>query len=230
MKHTAIVMSAGVGSRIGGNIPKQYMDLNGIPVICHSLKALQESFMDEIIIVAGRTDVDFVRNEIVSEYGFSKVVSVVPGGAERSDSVYEGLKAVKDPDDTFVYIHDGARPMLNETILENVRTGVERYGASIAAVKSKDTVKIVDDEGVVTLTPKRSGVYNVQTPQAFNCAELMRAYDAFRSDTGAEATDDAMVMELYGKRKVHVAEGDYRNIKITTKEDFLTAEKFLNIF
>lgn len=227
MKHVGIIMSAGKGLRIGGDIPKQYMDLLDKPVIYYSIKAMEDSFIDYIIIVVGDGDVSFVEKEIVEKYSFSKVKYVVTGGAERSDSVYRGLQAVEDRKSSYVYIHDGARPMLSMDILERVKADVEKHGASIVAVNSKDTVKIIGEDGFVENTPERRFVWNVQTPQAFICSELIEAHERLLQDNVVKVTDDAMVMEMYGKRKVHVTEGDYTNIKITTSEDFLTAKNFL---
>jgi len=227
MKHVGIIMSAGKGLRIGGDIPKQYMILEDKPVIYYSIKAMEDSFIDEIIIVVGEGDVSFVEKEIVEKYSFSKVSHVVTGGAERSDSVFRGLCAVIDPDNSYVYIHDGARPMLTREILDSVREDVEKTGACITAVNSKDTVKIINEDGYVTETPDRKNVWSVQTPQAFICSELTTAYERFIQDDVVKVTDDAMVMELYGCRRVHVTKGDYRNIKITTSEDFITAKNFL---
>lgn len=227
MKHVGIVMSAGKGLRIGGDIPKQYMLLEDKPVLYYCLKAMEDSFIDEIVIVAGSGDEEYVRHEIVEKYSLSKVSKIVAGGAERSDSVYNGLRAVREPESTYVYIHDGARPMLTSDILNRVKADVEKTNASVAAVNSKDTVKIIGEDGYVVNTPDRKNVWSIQTPQAFLCSELIAAYDRFIQDDVVSVTDDAMVMELYGNRPVHVCEGDYTNIKITTSEDFLTAKNFL---
>lgn len=227
MKNVGIVMSAGKGLRIGGNIPKQYMELCDKPVLYYCLKAMEDSFIDEIIIVTGEGDEEYVKTEIVDKYSISKVTAIVPGGAERSDSVYRGLCAVTGPEASYVYIHDGARPMLTVDLLNRVRDDLIKTGACVTAVNSKDTVKIINNEGYVVNTPDRKNVWSVQTPQAFLCSELLEAYDRFIQDDVVKVTDDAMVMELYGNRPVHVCEGDYTNIKITTSEDFLTAKNFL---
>lgn len=227
MKHIGIVMSAGVGSRMGADIPKQYMDLCGKPVIYYSLRAMQESFIDEIILVTGVQDIEFCKKEIVEKYSFSKVTAVVAGGRERSDSVYEGIKAVSDINNSYVYIHDGARPMLSKDILLRTKAAVEKYGATVVAVNSKDTVKIVGEAGEVISTPDRKNVWNVQTPQAFRTEDLLEAFENMKKVPDAKVTDDGMVMEQYGRLKVYVTEGDYFNLKITTPEDLFTAEKII---
>ena len=226
MKHIGIVVSAGKGLRVGGDTPKQYMDLCGRPVITYCLAAMQESFIDEIVIVVGAGDVEFVSKEIVEKYSFTKVKAVVEGGAERRDSVFNGLKAVS-AQDSYVYIQDAARPMLNGAILKAAREDVEAFGSSVIAVRAKDTVKVVNDDGFVVTTPDRRYLWNVQTPQAFSFSDIYEAYLRYL-DKGSDAvTDDASVMEQFGDLPVHITEGIYENIKITTPEDFITAERFL---
>lgn len=228
MKHAGIVMSAGKGLRVGGEIPKQYMDLCGKPVLYYSLFAMQQSFIDEIIIVVGEGDEEYVKKEIVERYSLDKVTKIVPGGKERSDSVYEGLKAVEDSENTYVYIQDGARPMLTVELLEAAREDVETFGTAVVGVESKDTVKLVSEDGFVMTTPVRKLVWNIQTPQCFVCSEIIEAYDAFKRTPGCVVTDDSSVMEAFGNLPVHITKGDYKNIKITTLEDFFTAENFLS--
>ncbi len=227
MKHVAIVLSAGKGSRIGGDIPKQYMDLNGKPVLYYSLKTMQESFIDEIIIVCADEFKDYIKSNIVDAYSFTKVVAIVGGGKERSDSVYNGLLAVREPENTYVYVHDGARANISKKVLDTAKEDVIHYGSAVVAVNSKDTVKTVDESGYVVSTPDRNLVWIIQTPQVFLCSELMDAYNKLKAHPEVKVTDDSSVMELYGNRKIHISKGDYCNIKITTIEDFQTAINFL---
>lgn len=227
MKHVGIIIAAGKGTRIGGDIPKQYMELKGKPVLYYSIKAFSDSFIDEIILVVGKDFLSYVKEEIVDKYSFSKVTKIVVGGEERSDSVYEGLLAVSVPEKSYVYIQDGARPMVSLELLNRVKEDVECFGSSVVAVESKDTVKMVSEDGFVMTTPDRKLLWNVQTPQTFVGSDLISAYDAFRACKGASVTDDSSVMEQFGKLPVHITKGDYRNIKITTLEDFILAEKFL---
>ena len=149
------------------------------------------------------------------------------GGKERSDSVFCGLKAVKDDGETYVYIHDGARPLLNMEMLERVKADVLKYGAVVAAVPSKDTVKLADEAGFVSVTPERSRVWSVQTPQAFEYRLIYEAFLKMNAEGNVKVTDDGQVMELFSDTKVFLTMGDYRNIKITTPEDLELAEKFL---
>lgn len=227
MKHVGILMSAGSGKRMGTDIPKQYLELVGKPVLYYSLKAMQDSFLDEIIIVASKEYFQFIKEELVDKYSFSKVGAIVEGGAERSDSVYNGLLAVSKPESSYVYIHDGARPMLSGELLQRAKEDAECFGSSVMGVRSKDTVKLVDDDGFVASTLDRSFVWNIQTPQTFVGSDLLKAYEIFRKKEGVTVTDDSSVMELFGTLPVHITLGDYKNIKITTPEDLKTVEKFL---
>lgn len=229
-KFAAIVLSAGTGSRMKSDIPKQYMDLNGRPVIYYSLKAFEDSKVDSIILVTGRDDIEYCRREIVEKYGFIKVKAIVEGGAERYDSVFEGLKAVNDCD--YVMIHDGARPMLDSNIIERAWKGAVEYKACVVGMPVKDTIRIVADDGTAISTPDRKSLWQIQTPQAFDYKLIYEAYSKVLADVKAgkqqvNITDDAMLVECASPVKVHMAKGDYRNIKITTPEDIQVAEIFL---
>ena len=139
-KFAAIVLSAGIGSRMQSDVPKQYMELNGYPVIYYSLKAFQDSEVSSIILVTGKNDVEYCRTEIVEKYHLDKVHKVIPGGTERYNSVYEGLKAISEAD--YVLIHDGARPMLNQEILRRSMDAAAEYGACVVGMPVKDTIKV----------------------------------------------------------------------------------------
>lgn len=240
---SAIVLSAGKGKRMGTDKPKQYLDLCGKPVLYYSLKAFQDSFIDEIVIVASKDDHSYIKEEIVDKYGITKAVKLVEGGAERYDSVLCGLKAAGSLDinraggSDYVFIHDGARPFIDDEILNRAYDTVIRYGTAIVAVPAKDTVKIVDDKGVTVDTPDRNHVWLMQTPQVFKYKEILEAYESMAEYKEAEnpkdmprITDDAMVMEHFGKLPVHIARGSYRNIKITTPEDMVIARAWISSY
>ena len=177
MKYTAIVLAAGKGSRMKSNIPKTYMSLQGKPVLFYSLKAFEDSFIDDVILVTAAENVSYCKKEIVEKYGFQKVRAIVAGGKERYHSVYQGICAIEETD--YLFIHDGARPFLSEDILERAKYELETKGnhAAVAAVMSKDTVKITDENGYVISTPDRSRVWNVQTPQCFSFSDMKEAYE-----------------------------------------------------
>ena len=227
---TAIVLSAGSGSRMKSDIPKQYMDLNGKPVIYYSLKAFEESDFSSIILVCGKNDVDYCKKEIVEKYGFTKVKAVVAGGKERYHSVYEGLKMAEGSD--YVFIHDGARPMITPQMIRRLQDVVIVEETAIAGMPVKDTIKIVDENNYVESTPERKYVWQVQTPQCFSYSIIYEAYKAIITDETEGVpippiTDDAMVLSYATDYEVKMVEADYKNIKITTPEDVLVASVFL---
>lgn len=221
MKHVAIVLSAGSGSRMNSNVAKQYMMMGDKPIIYFALKAFEDSFVDEIVLVCGEADIDFVQRDIVDKYCLTKVKSVVAGGAERYLSVMNGLAKCSGAD--YIYIHDGARPFIDLELLERGREWACKYDAAVAAVPVKDTIKMVNGDGVITSTPDRSLLWQIQTPQVFTSGLILEAYqqlaDDLKAGRGKNITDDAMVVEQYTNTKVRVYMGSYDNIKITTPED-----------
>ncbi len=227
-KCTAIVLAAGQGKRMGTKVQKQYLEIDGYPVLYYSLQAFQQSCcIDEIILVTGAEDVMSCQESIVKRYAFTKVKAVVPGGKERYDSVYQGLQHVTT-DTTYVFIHDGARPMLNEQIIQAGLASVKQYQATVAGVPSKDTVKLVDVKGYAQVTPDRKTVWTIQTPQIIEAKLIQTAYEKMMESPHENVTDDAMVVETYGNFLVKVYLSDYENIKITTPEDLEIAKLFLH--
>lgn len=225
-RNTAIVLAAGQGKRMHSKIQKQFMELNGMPVLCYSLQCFQESpLIRDIILVTGEEYVSWCKEEIVEKYGFTKVSAVVSGGKERYDSVYKGLRACKDTE--YVLIHDGARPFIDHEIIERGLMAAAQTGASVVGMPSKDTVKIADVEGNVSETPDRSSVWIVQTPQIFRYPLIYDAYTSILKKEMTGITDDTMVAEHETGVKIRFSEGSYRNIKITTPEDLVIAEAFL---
>lgn len=225
MKMTAIVLAAGTGKRMNTKVHKQYLLLKEKPILYYSLKAFEDSHVDEIILVTGAEEIEFCRKEIVEKYGLGKVRAIVEGGRERYHSVYEGLKAVGETD--YVLIHDGARPFVSQDIIERILEAVCEYRACVAGMPVKDTIKISDEEGFAKETPNRSSVWMIQTPQAFSYPLIYDAYTRLLEKEDSAITDDAMVVERMTNHKVRLIEGSYRNIKITTPEDLLIAEQFL---
>lgn len=224
MKTTAIVLAAGSGKRMNTKVHKQYLLLKEKPVLYYSLKAFEDSRIDDIILVVGAGEIEFCRQEIVERYGFKKVRAIVEGGKERYHSVYEGLKAAGETD--YVLIHDGARPFVSQPIIERTLEAVFEYKACVVGMPVKDTIKIVDEDTFAKETPNRSTVWMVQTPQAFSYSLIYDAYTRMLADEDAAITDDAMVVERMTDYKVKLIEGSYQNIKITTPEDLDVAEKF----
>lgn len=226
-KNIAIIVAAGTGSRMEAEIPKQFLELGGEPILTHTLRAFDASpLIDEIVLVVGAEPVNsmrqdvYVREEIVDRNGFRKVRHIVQGGRERHESVRAGLACCTDA--AYIFVQDAVRPFVTEKILERGWETVCRFGTAICGMPSKDTIKVTDESGRVLDTPDRSRTWIVQTPQIFAADLLRRAYDKLGTkDRGI--TDDAMVVERAGG-EVHMFPGDYRNIKITTPEDLLLAE------
>ena len=220
----AVVLAAGKGKRMHSAVQKQFLMLGGKPVIFYSLEQFEQCpFINEIVLVTEKSEIDYCRKEIVEKFDFQKVKKIVAGGAERFLSVYNGLKACTCD---FVYIHDGARPFVDQAILERTREDVKRYGACVAGMPVKDTIKISDGDGYADVTPPRSRVWMVQTPQVFAYSCIKDAYDKLIADGRMDVTDDAMVLECMTGQKTKLTLGSYENIKITTPEDLEIAEVF----
>lgn len=229
-KFAAIVLSAGCGKRMKSEVPKQYLMLKDKPVIYYSLKAFEESSVSDIVLVVGGNDAEYCRREIIDKYQIKKVKAIVPGGKERYDSVFEGLKAIGEAD--YVLIHDGARPMLTQDIIARSMETVITEQACVVGMPVKDTVKIADGNRYAVHTPDRTALWMVQTPQTFSYPLIKEAYERLfalqqMGESLPAITDDAMVVEYIMKRNVKLVEGSYENLKITTPEDLLIAELFL---
>ena len=225
-RNTAIVLAAGQGKRMHSKVQKQFLEIQGYPVLYYSLRCFQESpLIQDIILVTGEESISYCKEEIVQKYGFTKVSAVIPGGKERYDSVYAGLCECRDCE--YVLIHDGARPFVTEEILKRGLQKVKETGACVIGMPSKDTVKLSDEEGYVKETPNRKCVWTIQTPQIFSYPLIREAHDSIRQKDMSKITDDAMVAEHETGVKIRFSEGSYRNIKITTPEDLVVAEAFL---
>ena len=232
-KTAAVVLAAGSGKRMGTSVHKQYLLIKGKPVIYYTLRAFELSEVDEIILVTGADEIDYCSREIVEKYNFQKVRAVIAGGKERYDSVWNGLKAIRDgmageeAKEGYVYIHDGARPFVDEQIIKRGYACVKANRACVAGVPSKDTVKIVDENQFAVNTPVRKYVWIVQTPQVFETELITQAYKSLMEHDRENVTDDAMVVEQEMQIPVKLYEGSYCNIKITTPEDLDTAKGFI---
>nr|WP_330393434.1 2-C-methyl-D-erythritol 4-phosphate cytidylyltransferase [Anaeromicropila populeti] len=223
-KVAAIVLAAGQGRRMNSSVPKQYLVLNDKPVLYYALKVFEDSLVDEIVLVTGKNQIDYCKENIVEKYHFQKVVSIVEGGKERYDSVRIGLNAIKNAD--YVYIHDGARPFVTNCMIEKTYSAVQKEGACVVGVPVKDTIKIADQSDYVVETPRREFVWTVQTPQVFEYQLILNAYEKLSWNKAADVTDDAMVLESMTGHKVKLVMGSYENMKITTPEDLVIAEAF----
>lgn len=225
-KNVAIVLAAGQGKRMNSSVPKQYLLLGGRPVLFYALETFQKSeVIDEIILVVGQGQVEYCTSEFVEKYGFTKITKVIEGGKERYLSVYCGIKEAEGADNIFV--HDGARPFVTSDIINHSYEMVQEYKACAVGVPVKDTIKIIDDNGFISHTPNRDYVWAIQTPQIFKYDLLYKAYHKLMNSEETGITDDAMVVERMLGRKVKLVLGDYKNIKITTPEDLIVGERYL---
>lgn len=221
----AVVLAAGSGSRMHEKTAKQYLPINGKPLIYYALRQFQDSDVEKVVLVVAEGQEDYCRKEIVERYGFTKVSAIVPGGSERYLSVHAGLTALTGAD--YVLIHDGARPCVDQDILKRTMEAVSEYQACAVGMPVKDTIKIVDEQRMVWKTPDRRKLWQVQTPQAFSYDLIRRAYDAVVASGEQTVTDDAQVLELALGKTCWLIEGSYRNIKVTTPEDMEIAKIFL---
>ena len=212
-------------------IQKQYMELKGYPVRYYSLKAFEDSVVDDIILVTGKDEISYCREEIVNRYHVTKVKKIIAGGKERYLSVLNAILAIKEENYQRVLIHDGARPLISQEIINRCIEGIDKYKACVAAVPVKDTIKVANEENIAIHTPERKTVWTVQTPQAFDAQLIIEAYLLLKEniEAGNEilVTDDAMVVETFLKKYVKLIEGSYNNIKITTPEDLNFASSLL---
>ena len=220
MNYSLILLCAGSGKRTGLKYNKIFYKINNQTVYEMNISHfLEDNRCKQIIVVTKENEIDDIRtlvNDSRIEYVF--------GGKERQDSVYEGLQKVKE---NHVFIHDGARPFVNQKIIRRCMLEVPEYQACVVGMPVKDTIKIADEGGYAKQTPDRKNVWMIQTPQTFSYALIYEAYEEMLKTEDTAITDDAMVLERIKGKKSKLIEGSYRNIKITTPEDLLIANVYL---
>jgi 2-C-methyl-D-erythritol 4-phosphate cytidylyltransferase len=225
MKHGvwgAVVVAAGRGTRMGTSESKQYLLLEDKPILVHTLEVFEKlAEVAEVALVVGPNEVERCA-VLVQAYGLHKVKSIVVGGAERQHSVYQGLRTLGTE---WVMVHDGVRPFVTLDAIRGVCGKAEEIGAAVLAVPVKDTIKKVDEAGLIESTPDRRSLWAIQTPQAFRRSLLLESHERAERESFL-GTDDAMVVERYGM-PVAVAHGDYTNLKITTPDDLALASLLL---
>lgn len=218
MKYTFIVAAAGVGKRMGLGYPKQFLEHEGKPIFIHTLEKINSSnLVTDIVVVTNSEYIEDVEN-YCKEYLIDKVRVVVAGGKERQDSIYNAIEQCSDSD--IIGVQDGVRPSLEDRFIEEayqVLTGKESIDGVVVGVPVKDTIKVVDENGIIQSTPVRSTLVAAQTPQVFRGAVLVKAYEKAREDSWLGTDDSSLVENIGGK--VKIVEGSYGNIKITTMED-----------
>jgi 2-C-methyl-D-erythritol 4-phosphate cytidylyltransferase len=212
---------------MGASINKQYLQLDGLPIVARTISVFEDSpLIEAIYLVIPADEIPYCREHVVSACGFRKVVEIVPGGRERQNSVMNGLNAMRKnvADDDVVLIHDGVRPLITPQLLRESIEVARNCDGALVAVPAKDTIKVARD-GIIIDTPLREMLWQAQTPQSFRFATIYAAHRAAELE-GFTGTDDASLVERRGG-VVRIVRGDYRNIKITTPEDLILAEAFL---
>lgn len=217
---SAIVLAGGRGKRMGSIQSKQYINLNGKPILYYTLKQfIKNEFIDKIVLVVPEDENNYCKKEVLEKYQL-KVDKIVFGGSERQDSVYNALIELKGSN--VVLIHDGARPFVSQRIINDAIKYAKVYKATAPGVMPKDTIKIKDENNFSISTLDRSRTVAIQTPQAFDFNLIYECHTKIK-ESGILVTDDTMVAEFFGN-KVYIYDGEYTNIKITTPEDLILAE------
>lgn len=226
MKVIALIPAAGMGTRMKAGMNKQYLLLDGLPIVGRTIAVFEDApFVDDIYVITPEPEIPFCREQVVERMDFGKVRAIVPGGKERQNSVMNGLRAIPDAaDEDVVIIHDGVRPFVTGDIIRKAVDVAAANDGALVAVPAKDTIKVVRD-GIIRETPPRETLWQAQTPQAFRYGVIRKAHERAEAE-GFLGTDDASLVERLGG-EVRVVMGDYRNIKITTPEDLVLAEAFL---
>ena len=222
---SAIILAGGKGKRMNSSISKQFIEIKGKPIIYYTIKKFNDNKkIDNIIVVLSQEEIEYYKENILKKYDL-KVDKIVVGGAERQDSVYNGLKSLENSETDIVLIHDGARPFISDRIIDEGIKYAAIYGACAPGVMPKDTIKIKDENNFSINTPNRETLVSIQTPQVFKFSEILECHKKVQIDK-LVVTDDTMVAEKYGN-KVYLYDGEYTNIKVTTPEDLILGEKLI---
>ena len=241
MGTAAVVVASGEGRRmkerwevspfaglLSAPVAKQFLPVLGRPLVWYSLDVFERcSAVDGVVLVVRAADVDFAWREVVEKFHLRKVIDVVPGGNTRRQSVYAGLKALREQGEGWdvVVVHDGVRPLVTEGLVVKTLQEASRYGAATLGTPSEETIKLVDSRGLVFMTPDRRRLWHIQTPQAFRFELLLRAHEQAEA-RGMEATDDCTLVEALGE-PVKVVPGSRANLKVTAPEDLIMVEALL---
>ena len=222
MRNVAILFAGGVGSRMGSETPKQFLEWNGKAIIIHTLDVFEQcEKIDEIILACKEDWIPFTR-ELIEKEGLKKVVSIVPGGATALDSQYNGLKEARrlhPGEDVCVLIHDGVRPLVDEPTILRCIEGVEKFGSAITVTRAIETVITIDDNEEICEILDRSHCRMAKAPQCFRLSEILGAHEDAIACGKHEFIDSASMMMAYG-HKLHTVMGEPENIKITTPSDY----------
>lgn len=225
-KVCVLIPAAGKGSRMAHSVKKPYLKLAQKPILAHTIQRFeQNSAVDAIFVVVDQADFSECRTAVLRPYPFTKVQELVEGGETRQMSVYNGVRALS-ADVDFVIVHDGVRPFITDEVIFECLTAADEYGAAVAAVPVKDTVKVADEDSFIAETPVRDRLWAVQTPQVFRKPLLEEAHQVAHARQ-LTATDDASLVEQLGF-PVKLVKGSYANLKITTPIDLQVAEVLIS--
>lgn len=223
--NAVVIVAAGTGSRMNAGINKQFIKLKNKEIIAYTIEAFYNNEnIDDIVVVIKEEEESYFVENILAKYNLQNI-KLAYGGKERQDSVYNGLKKLNEDCDV-VLVHDGARPFVNDEIINKSIEESKKHKAIVIGVKVKDTIKVVDDNNTIIDTPNRNTLWAVQTPQAFDYKLLIKAYKSAYNNN-YYGTDDAMLVENIGYN-IKIIEGTYENIKVTTPEDLSFGEQILN--
>ncbi len=224
MKTVALIVAGGSSERFGGELPKQYMEIAGEPLLSHTIEKFEKAdSVDSIVLVVAEDYLAYTSENIVDPFNFQKVSKIVSGGKSRRESVLNGLKSLSSST-SFVAIHDAARPLVSTADINNVIEAVQKEKAAILASQAVDTIK-QSSGGYIETTLERKKLFQAQTPQVFEYELILNAHESFNGDESL-ITDDASLLELQNI-KIKLVEPTSANFKVTTKTDFQIAEMIL---
>lgn len=226
----AVIFAAGKGTRVGTEIPKQFLEINGKPILIHTVELFENHKMiDKIYIVVQKEYMEYVK-KLKEYYNLKKIVGIIEGGNSAQESIYNGIKKAEEenPKDSIVLLHDGVRPFISTEIIEENINSVEKYGSAITSIPSYETILISKDENTITDVPFRKDTFIGQAPQSFYLKDIVKAHEEIRKrPEGYENMVDACTIFTTLGIKTHMVNGNRGNIKITTPEDVYVFKAFL---
>ncbi len=220
MKKYAVILAGGIGSRMNTTVPKQLLEIDGVPILAHSLRKFEEHPQIDGIVLVMHGDYIHEGERIAGELNLQKLLKIIPGGSSRKQSSFNGVAALPE-EESFVLIHDAARPFVSDRIISDCCNILETCRAASTVVESSDTVYILEDNGVVNEIPDRSKVAMVQTPQCFHYSVIAEAHRLGAEDPELNFTDDSGMVHHYGLAEVRCVRGELANRKITNPGDLL---------